>query len=121
MAIVKQYRKDTDTTYVYESTSYWDPEKKQSRAKRHLIGKLDPVTGEIVPTGKKGRPPKDDGGSAPASEKVSAADADLIYQKRVEISALKSKVEALEAENRRLNRQLETAVSLAGKIMNLTE
>ena len=24
MAIVKQYHKDTDTTYVYESVSYWD-------------------------------------------------------------------------------------------------
>ena len=27
MAIIKQYHKDTDTTYVYESISYWDPEK----------------------------------------------------------------------------------------------
>ena len=34
MAIVKQYHKDTDTTYVYESVSYWDEEKKQSRSKR---------------------------------------------------------------------------------------
>ena len=29
MAIIKQYHKDTDTTYVYESISYWDEEKKQ--------------------------------------------------------------------------------------------
>ena len=55
MAIIKQYHKDTDTTYVYESTSYWDEEKKQSRSKRRVIGKLDPVTGEIIPTGKRGR------------------------------------------------------------------
>ena len=55
MAIIKQYHKDTDTTYVYESISYWDPEKKQSRSKRRVIGKLDPVTGEIIPTGKRGR------------------------------------------------------------------
>lgn len=58
MAIIKQYHKDTDTTYVYESISYWDPEKKQSRSKRRVIGKLDPVTGEIIPTGKRGRPRK---------------------------------------------------------------
>ena len=31
MAIIKQYHRDTDTTYVYESTSYWDAEKGQSR------------------------------------------------------------------------------------------
>ena len=34
MALIKQYHKDTDTTYVYESISYWDEEKKQSRSKR---------------------------------------------------------------------------------------
>lgn len=59
MAIIKQYHKDTDTTYVYESISYWDEEKKQSRSKRRVIGKIDPETGEIVPTGKRGRRPKE--------------------------------------------------------------
>jgi hypothetical protein len=58
MAIIKQYHKNTNTTYVYESESYWDAEKKQPRSKRRLIGKVDPVTGEIVPTGKRGRKPK---------------------------------------------------------------
>ena len=42
------------TTYVYESQSYWDKEKKQPRAKRTLIGKLDETTGEIVPTDGRG-------------------------------------------------------------------
>ena len=59
MAIIKQYHKDTDTTYVYESISYWDEEKKQSRSKRRVIGKLDPETGEIIPTGRRGRKPKE--------------------------------------------------------------
>ena len=58
MAIIKQYHKDTDTTYVYESTSYWDASKGQSRSKRRCIGKLDPETGEIVPTGQRGRKKK---------------------------------------------------------------
>ena len=53
MAIVKQYHKDTNTTYVYESESYWDAEKGQSRSRRRVIGKLDPETGEIIPTGKR--------------------------------------------------------------------
>ncbi len=59
MAIIKQYHQDTDTTYVYESISYWDEEKKQSRSKRKVIGKLDPETGEIIPTGKRGRKRKE--------------------------------------------------------------
>jgi len=55
MSIVKQYHKESNTTYVYESQSYWDAEKKQSRSKRRLIGKVDPITGDIIPTGKRGR------------------------------------------------------------------
>ena len=54
MAIIRQYHKDTDTTYVYESESYWVPELGQSRSRRKLLGKLDPATGEIVPCGKRG-------------------------------------------------------------------
>ncbi len=55
MSIVKLKDKRSGTTYVYESESYWDKEKKQPRSRRKLIGKLDEETGEIVPTGKSGR------------------------------------------------------------------
>ena len=50
MAIVKQLDKRSGITYVYESTSYWDKEKQQPRSKRKLIGKLDPVSGQVIPT-----------------------------------------------------------------------
>ena len=49
-ALVYQHDKRSGITYVYESESYWDKEKKQSRSKRRLVGKLDKETGEIVPT-----------------------------------------------------------------------
>ena len=55
MAIVKIHNKARGVTYVYESHSYWDKELKQPRSNRKLIGKVDPETGEIVPTGKRGR------------------------------------------------------------------
>ena len=50
MGIVYQTDKRSGITYAYESHSYWDKEKKQSRAKRTLIGRVDKTTGEIVPT-----------------------------------------------------------------------
>ena len=53
MAQIRQYNKKTGVTYVYESHSYWDKEKKQHRSDRKLIGKIDPETGEIIPTRKK--------------------------------------------------------------------
>jgi len=42
--------KRTGITYVYSSESYWDKEKKAPRNRRTMIGKIDPETGEIVPT-----------------------------------------------------------------------
>ncbi len=55
MARVKQLDKRSGITYVYDSISYWDKEKKQPRSKRTLIGKLDPETGGIVPTDGRGQ------------------------------------------------------------------
>lgn len=55
MSIVKCKDKRSGITYVYESESYWDKEKKQPRARRKLIGKLDDETGEIIPTSRSGR------------------------------------------------------------------
>jgi len=40
----------TGVTYVYEATSAWDKEKKQPRNKQVCIGKLDPDTGEFIPS-----------------------------------------------------------------------
>jgi transposase len=50
MAIVYQADKRSGITYAYESVYWWDKEKKQSRCKRTLIGRLDSETGQIVPT-----------------------------------------------------------------------
>ena len=50
MAVIFQTNKKTGITYAYQNEPYWDKEKQQSRAKRTLIGKVDPVTGEIIPT-----------------------------------------------------------------------
>jgi len=48
--VVYQTNKKTGVVYAYSNEPYWDSEKKQSRAKRKLIGKVEPGTGNIVPT-----------------------------------------------------------------------
>lgn len=58
MAIVTQTDKKTGITYAYETTYYWDKEKQQSRSKRTCVGKVDPATGDIIPT--RGRAKKRD-------------------------------------------------------------
>jgi transposase len=43
--------KKTGTTYVYKvEKSYWDKEKKSPRNKQTCLGKLDPETGELIPS-----------------------------------------------------------------------
>ncbi len=59
-SVVYQKDKRSGITYAYESVSYWDREKQQSRAKRTLIGRLDPETGKIVPTDGRCRKKKED-------------------------------------------------------------
>jgi transposase len=39
-------KKSGKSVYLYEVTSYWDPEKKQARQTRRYLGKKDPSTGE---------------------------------------------------------------------------
>lgn len=46
---IKQINKKTNVTYVYESLSVWDKEKKQCRNKKTCIGKLDP-NGVFIPS-----------------------------------------------------------------------
>ena len=55
MSITYNKDKRSGLTYAYETTYVWDKEKKQSRSKRTLIGRVDEATGEIVPTDGRGR------------------------------------------------------------------
>lgn len=49
MVIIHQKDKRSGITYAYESISFWDKEKHQSRAHRKLIGRVS-ASGEIIPT-----------------------------------------------------------------------
>lgn len=103
MSIVKLKDKRSGTTYVYESESYWDKEKKQPRSRRKLIGKLDEATGEIVPTGKSGRkkgsPGKTD--EATSSEPITEY-IRVIEEKDTLIRDLKAENKALKKEKREI-------------------
>ena len=102
MAIIKQFDKRSGITYVYDSISYYDKEKKCSRAKRTLIGKLDPETGEIIPT---------DGRNKGAKSKPESSSPEINRDKRIQelkdenrqlklqISALKKELERISSSN----------------------
>lgn len=88
MSIIKQFNKRSGITYVYDSKSYYDKKKKCSRAKRTLIGKIDPETSEIIPT---------DGRNKGARSKPKTQSSELAKDKRIQ---------ELEDENRQLKLQI---------------
>ena len=93
MAIIHQHDKRTGNTYAYESFSYWDKEKKMSRAKRTLIGRVDLETGEIIPTDGRGRKDK------AAKDVHREPDYKNLYEKLLKkYAALEALVEALQKE-----------------------
>lgn len=118
MAIITQYHKDTDTTYAYESISYWDAEKQQSRSKRKCIGKVDPLTGEIVPTGKRGRKRKDPDCSEADNGRLTDLTRQL-DQAKADISSLKSRNADLTEEVRQLTRENQKLTAVIRKTRSL--
>lgn len=103
MAIIKQYDKRSGITYAYESHSYWDPEKKMTRARRKLIGRVNPETGEITPT---------DGRNRKKEPQKETTDYENLYKKLLKkvaaqdvlIESLEKQVAQLQAQNR-INKQ----------------
>ena len=93
MAIIYNHDKRSGITYAYESTSYWDKEKKMSRSKRRLIGRVDPETGEIIPTD--GRCKKN---SPYAKDDMSAEEIIRDRIKGMKVSELKKEIVRLELE-----------------------
>ena len=125
MAIIKQYHADTDTTYVYESVSYWDEEKKQSRSRRRVIGKVDPDTGEIVPTGKRGRKKKNAVSESAAETEVEASDfrekiselTTLLKQKDLQITRLEQENKLLRNSLLQTGKLLEQCTAICADAM----
>ena len=99
MAIVRQYHKDRGVTYVLKSESYWDPEAKKSRSRRKIIGKIDPETGKVIPTGSAKIPEGEKRELTTLTERVR----DLEVQNEI----LQTKVDMLERENKKLHARID--------------
>ena len=108
MSLVRYTNKKTGVVTVYESTSHYDPETKQSRPIRKYLGVEDPKTGEIIPSsGKPGRKKSTESASRPTPKK-DGTDYKLLYEKEKKESAEKdARIKALESRNKLLVTNLE--------------
>lgn len=113
MAIVKVHNKARNITYVYESVSYWDKDLKQPRSHRKLIGRIDPATGNVVPTGRRGK-------TAAAAPLHSDTDYRALYeqvlaeltQKDALIAELRNRLAAAEDESCTCRRSIKKACDI---------
>lgn len=108
--IVYQVNKKTGEKYAYESISYWDKEKKQPRSKRKYVGKVDPVTGEII------RSRKD---SAPLPHTDMAGDSADMDRLQKELAGKDSLIESLRNDLGNLTAKYDEAVETIRKISAL--
>lgn len=115
MSIVKNKDKRTGTTYVYESQSYWDKEKKQPRNKRTLIGKINEETGELVPTDGRGRKRK------AAAEITAGNDKDLVSEYENRLKEKETEIKQLVTENQQLKKDLSEVMKNLRKITDKYE
>ena len=113
MAIVKVHNKARKVTYVYESVSYWDKEKKQPRSHRKLIGRIDPATGDVVPTGRRINTDTSALSHSDTEYKVLYEQAlATIAQKDVLIAELRDRLTTAKDENRSCRRSMKKACDI---------
>ena len=122
MSLVRYTNKKTGVVTVYESTSHYDPETKQSRPIRKYLGVEDPKTGEIIPSsGKPGRKKASEstGRSEPKKE---GTDYKLLYEKlKKELSDKDARIKALESRNKLLVMNLEHIRETITKALSVVE
>ena len=115
MAIVRVHNKARNITYVYESESYWDKELKQPRSHRKLIGRIDPATGEVVSTSGKTRDEEPSTSAAHSDtdyKRLYEQALSTIDQKDALIRELRSRLAAVESDNRLYRRLMKKAHDL---------
>ena len=112
MAIIYVKNKKTGRRYAYESTSVWNPELKQPRAKRKYLGVVDEETGEIIPSRKKrGRQPNPDRENKNETNEKQASGGRRTYKQITEdmqkiIDARDEEIKELKAANRKLRSKI---------------
>ena len=94
--------------YAYESTPKWVPELGQSRPTKKYLGKINPVTGEIVPTTRKRKQKSTDPvavDGAPSTKQGGFEAADQMQQLeteneqlRAELAQVKSNIKSISSE-----------------------
>jgi len=112
----------TGLTYAYLSEARWDPEKGYSVPKRTYLGRVSPITNEIIPTsGVRGRKKKEDSVDAPSylSQYETVLTENRALKK--EILQLKDEVRELKDHRTKADKTLVQVSRLIGTLLDAPE
>jgi len=100
---------------LYESTSHYDPETKQSRPIRKYLGRVDPETGKLIPSTKRKK-------KEPASVAGQSTDDYMIalQEKIRECEQKNQRIKELEAEIARLRSSMSRIATASRSIMEIS-
>ena len=115
MSIVRYTNKKTGTVTLYESTSHYDPKTKQSRPIRKYLGKLDPETGELIPSSKRKN-------KEPVPAEADSADSRLklaLQEKTCECLEKERLIAELKSENARLRSSMSRIAVASRSILEI--
>ena len=118
MSIVRYVNKKTGKVALYESTSHYDPETKQSRPIRKYLGTEDPETGMLIPSsGKRGRQKASGSGTSHGKKKEPGTDYKFLAETlKKECMEKDARIKALEHQNQLLSSKLERIKEMASKM-----
>ena len=118
MSIVRYVNKKTGVVALYESTSHYDPETKQSRPVRKYLGTEDPETGELIPSSGKRRRKKDGEGSERKNKTNTTEYEELYKQKCKECDEKDALIIKLERQNKKLKADIQRIRDIAQDMLN---
>lgn len=112
-SIVYHTDSKTGNKYAYESKSYRDPVTKKVKTKKTYLGRVDPVTDEIIPKaehGKRNRHP-----STRQIQQVSEETAKQIAYLSDEVNALKTTISSLNSQLKAKEEFVQTILEASAK------
>lgn len=118
-SIVYHTDSKTGNKYAYESRSYRDPETKKVKTQKTYLGRVDPITNEIIPKaepGKRNRKP-----STRQMKQISEASKKQIEQLTQEVSSLKQTVSSLTNQLKAKDEFVQTVLKASAKYQSIVE
>ena len=116
--IVYHIDSKTGNKYAYESKSYRDPETKKVKTKKTYLGRVDPVSGEIIPKAEPGK--RNRQLSTKQMEKISEVSRQRIEELSKEVTSLKNTVSTLSEQLKAEEEFVQTVLKASAKYQDAT-